>query len=93
MRGNAGIVWERPQIESDVRGASLKGVKIERKFLSGKGLVVPSKSTTSSLRFGRENGRGSSWARVRSCNSPIKSVSGKRRKLDGSPPKWKKTVR
>ena len=55
-RGSAGIVWDRPQIVSDVRGAFPKRVKIDRKLFSGNGLVVPSKSTASSLRFGRENG-------------------------------------
>jgi len=55
-RGSAGIDWERAQIVSDVRGASSKRVKIERKLFSGKGLVIPNKSTTSSSRFGRKNG-------------------------------------
>ena len=67
MRGNAGIVWERPQIVSDRRGASPKRVKIERKLFNGKGLAVPSRSTTSSSRFGRENGWRFSLVRVRSC--------------------------
>ena len=42
-------------------------MKIERKLSSGKGLFVPSKSTTSSSRCGRRNGSRSSRARARSC--------------------------
>ena len=75
MRGNAGIIWERPQIVSDLRGASSKRVKIERKLFSGKGLAVPSKSTTSSSRFGSKNGCVFSRARVKSLSryGPISS--------------------
>lgn len=52
----------RPQIASDVKGAPARGVKIERKLFSGKGLGVPIISTTSSFRFGRWN--GSRFSRV-----------------------------
>ena len=60
---------------SDFRGASSKRVKIERKLFSGKGLAVPSKSTTSSSRFGSKNGWIFSRARVRSLSGydPISS--------------------
>ena len=85
--GSSGIVCDRLQIASDVRGASSKSVKIERKLFSGNGFVVPSKSTTSSLRFWRKNGGQSSSVRLRSCQSPIGSASRKRRSLEGSPPK------
>jgi hypothetical protein len=85
--GSSGIVCERLQITSDVRGASSKSVKIDRKLFSGNGFVVPSKSTTSSLRFGTENGSVFSRARVRSCQSPIGSASRKGARPEGSPPK------